>query len=514
MARPHLGLRAPALSQVVWLLVATTVALFFGLMSAVLPAWFVLSVLIVPAVAVLLVLRPEYALLALVALTCGLVHPAVVPRLPVLGGSLAAADATLVMLALYTLWALATQARQPPSAPVAGARLLGISLGLFGLCLTIALVTSISLRDIIVSHVLGETRDLLYLITLPIALVILRPPQRQDRFVIGLVVLGCLFSVGQVLQGVFNIPVFGEHGISVLETLGQQDASTSRATTLGLNVIVFSLLLTVAAYALGSIGKPLFLMVAGLLFVGIVLTFGRTTYAAVLICGLLVVWWLNKKRLLQLALMLVVVVALGSALAAYLRPQSFAAVYYRLTSIGEEIDHGYSAQWRFWEAEAMLPLIKEHPLIGVGLGADYKGASGSTLRPELNRYVHNAYLYMAGKMGLLALFFFLLMIACVFAIGRRLALSPASPWSRIVGAASAAMMIRFLIASITEPHLMSDYGVIVIAVSGALVCLGAWRATAAGNGAVVPAPTGTAANRQLALGKHLHLSPGLHKGRA
>jgi O-antigen ligase len=128
----------------------------------------------------------------------------------------------------------------------------------------------------------------------------------------------------------------------------------------------------------------------------------------------------------------------------------------------------------------MLPHIQKYPLTGIGLGAEYKAASHLSAEQDLNRYVHNAYLYMGGKMGLPALAFFLLFMAGVFAIGRRSALSHALPWTRVVGAASAAMMIRFWLASITEPHLMSDYGVIVIAIAGALVCLSAARTVTAG----------------------------------
>ena len=458
------------------LLALVGLAVFFGLASAVLPGWFVFSLLLVPAVAVLMLVRPEYALTACVALVCGLIHPAVVPRIPAFGGALAAADAALAMLAIYAVWSVAAQPRSAAPMPVPGARLLGVALGLFGASLAVAVVASLSLREINPAHVLGETRDLLYLILLPIAVVVLRQRERQERFVVSFVVLGCLFSVGQILQGVFNVPVFGAQGISALETLGRQDSETTRANTLGLNVIVFSLLLTVGAYVLGAIRKPLFFAVAALLFVGIVLTFGRTTFAAVFICVTVVVWWLDARKLPQVIGLLAVVVAIGSALAWYWKPESFSAVVYRMTSIGEEIDHGYSAQWRIWEVESMLPHIRQHLLTGIGLGADYKGASGSTIHPELNRYMHNAYLYMAGKMGMPALGFFLLSMAAMFVIGRRSAKSDALPWTRIVGAASAAMMIRFLFASVTEPHLMSDYGVVVIAVAGALAYLSAQRA--------------------------------------
>jgi hypothetical protein len=479
LARAHLGTGASPLATAA-LIVLVFLAACFGLASAVLPGYFLFSLLLVPVVAAVLVVRPEYGLTACVALVCGLIHPALVPRIPVFGGSLAAADATLLMLAVYAAWAFAVQAGKLKTVPVPGTRVLAVAAALFAASLVLATALSLTLRDIPPAWALGEIRDLLYVIVLPVAVVILRRQERQERFVVSIVVLGGLFSVGQILQGVLGIPVFGDAGISVLETLGREESSTTRANTLGLNVIIFSLLLTVGAHVLDVIRKPLFFSVGGLLFVGILLTFGRTTFAAVLVCVSMLVWWLNPKRIPPLAGLLVVTIAIGSVLAITWKPESFSAVLYRLTSVGEELDHGYSAQWRFWEFDAMLPHIQEHPLLGIGLGADYKGVSGSSLRPELNRYMHNAYLYMAGKMGLPALAFLLISMAAIFTIGRRLARSDASPWCRLVGAAGGAMMFRFLFASITEPHLMSDYGVVNIAVAGALVYLAAQRAALAG----------------------------------
>ena len=460
-------------------LLSLGLAAFAGLVSAILPGWFIFGMLMVPALLVLMFVRPEYVLTACVALVCGLIHPALVPRIPVLGGSLAAADATLVMLVGYAVWTLFTRRAQAASAPVAGAHWLGVALLLFSLSFGLAVVVSLTVREIGRAAVLGEARDLLFLALLPIATVILQQRERQQRFVVSFVALGCLFALGQVLQGVFTLPVFGAQGMSSLETLGQQHDGTTRANTLGLNVIIFALLLTLGAHVLGAIHRALFYAVAGLLFVGIVLTFGRTTFAAVFVCGALVVWWLDAKKLTPMFGLLLLAVALGSAIGMWWKPDSLAAVYFRMTSIGEEIDRGYSAQWRFWEAQAMWPHILEQPFLGIGLGADYKGASGSALHPDLNRYVHNGYLYMAGKMGVPALLLFLAMMAAIAAIGRRLAKGAPSPWARVVGAACAAMMIRFVAASITEPHLMSDYGIVNIAVAGALVVLFARGATAA-----------------------------------
>jgi O-antigen ligase len=264
-----------------------------------------------------------------------------------------------------------------------------------------------------------------------------------------------------------------------LETLGYREYSTTRTNTHGLSVIIFSLLLVAGAYILGMIRRPLFLPVSGLLLTGVLLTFGRTTFAVVAVCMFVMVAWLNVRKLPRLLGMLVAFMAIAATLGFLFKPASVEAVVYRMTSIGAELDYGHSAGWRVMEVKTMLPHIQNNPMTGIGLGADYKGISGSPATPELNRYIHNAYLYMAGKMGLPALLFFLMSMAAIFTIGRRLARSNAPPWVRMVGAAGAANMIRFVLASVTEPHLMSDHGVVNIAIAGALVYLAAQRTRAA-----------------------------------
>jgi O-antigen ligase len=446
-------------------------ALVTGLAAVFLPAWLVVSILIVPTLLTLLLVRPEYALLACVALVCGLVHPAFVSRVPVLGGSLTVADATLAMLVFYAAVVFAIHAGKVKAAPVAGARWLTLALGLFGVSLVVAATLSLTVWGITPTWVLGETRRLLYLVLLPVAIIILRERQRQERFVVGLVVLGCLFSIGQVLQGLFGLPVFGTSGMSYLETLGYREYTTIRSNTDGLSVIIFSLLLVTGAYVLDLVKRPLFLAVAGLLAMGILLTFGRTTFAVVAACIFFAVRWLDAKKLPHLILVALVALTLAVIAGSIWKPQTVAAVFYRMTSISSELEYGYSAGWRYSEFEAMLPHILQYPLTGIGLGADYKGVSGSSANPDLNRYAHNAYLYMAGKMGVPALMLFLLVMGAIYSIGRREALSGPSPWVRVVGAASAAMMIRFVFASMTEPHLMSDKGIANIAIAGALVIL-------------------------------------------
>lgn len=457
------------------LLLLALLALFLGLASALLPYWFVLSALLVPAVAILMLVWPELGLTALIALTCGLIHPAFVPRVTMLGGSVAASDAVLAMLGVYAAIKFAAQKRQSASAESdQSAGLLAAAFGMFGVIFVASVVVSLWVKEVNPPWVLGEARRLLYLAAFPIAIVILQTREKQKRFAVSLVVLGCLFSIGQIFQGVLNIPVFGEKGrMVVLETLGRQDYGTTRSITLGIEVIVFALLLTVGAYVLGKIRKLTCAVVGILLITGIFLSFGRTTFAVALICVLLVVAWLGLRKLPHLLGLLALLVALTSVFASVWKPDYLAAVYYRITSINTEVTSGDSAQWRYWEAEEITPYILKYPFSGLGLGADYKKSNRSNADPDLNRYIHNAYLYMAGKMGLPALASFLLAMLTIFSMGRRSAKFDADSFNRIVGAACASMMISFLLASVTEPHFMMDYSLVVIAVAGALVYLGA-----------------------------------------
>ena len=77
-------------------------------------------------------------------------------------------------------------------------------------------------------------------------------------------------------------------------------------------------------------------------------------------------------------------------------------------------------------------------------------------------------LYVMTVLGLPALAAFLMAMLTVLAMGRRTAKTGAPAWNRIVGAASAGMMISFFLASVTEPHFMMDYSLVLIAMAAAM----------------------------------------------
>jgi len=461
--------------------VAILAGLVIGLASALLPAWLVISALVLPAFAMVLIARPEYALVACVGLTCGLVHPALVPRLPFAGGVLVASDLTLVLLGIYSLISLGANS----SSTVPGVRKAGpgmwFLLSLLSLFFGTSVVFAIFLNGIPAKDALGEARDFSYLLLcLPIAAVVLKDPVRQRRFVNGFVVLGCLFALGQIVQGLLDIPVFGQSGrLEALETLGRTEFGATRSLTRGISVIIMALFLVVGFFVMGRLRLVAFIGISALLMAGILLTFGRTTIVVVALGLIMLVGALRANRLPVLLVTLVVTIGVSISVLAAFKPKTVEQFLVRMTSINDELRFGYSANWRYEEARLIVPRIIEHPLEGLGLGARYKGFAGSASNPDLDRYIHNGYLYLAGKMGLPALAVFLALTAVVFRLGWAIRHAGIEPWRRIVGVVCAVMMVRFWLASFTEPHFMSDYSLVVIAICGALAWLVAGRTSAA-----------------------------------
>lgn len=454
-----------------------TSGVFLGIVAVFLPFWLVFSFLVLPLFALILFTRPEYALVAFIGLACGLIHPSFVPKLPFLGGAVGAADLALAMLALYVVivhFVRKSPRDRPAAQQKAGAALLmrNAYIG-FMVLFMVAVIASLTLKGLEKGVVLGEARDLGYLLVLPLAIAILDTPVRQIRFVRAFVALGLLFSVGQILQGLFDIPVFGSSGrLEVLETLGQKEYGATRSLTRGINIIIMSLLLLVGGYVLGRIPRLAFFVMAGLLGAGIFLTFGRTTFAVVGLSVSLIVVWLNPKKIPELSSVFFLALVIAIAGVAFFKPAAISGVIDRVTNTGTELRSGASAQWRYEEAQFMIPKIVANPFLGIGLGAEYKSVGGSWLNPDLNRYMHNAYLYMAGKIGVPALMLFLLFMFGVYRSARRsMQFRELPAMQRVVLAVSAAMMIRFALASITEPHFMADYSLTIIALCGGLVWL-------------------------------------------
>lgn len=436
-----------------------------GGIAAIFPYWLIVAIAAVPIFFVLVSWRLEYGLLGVLALASGILNPIFLPRLPLLGAGLDAADLSLIITSLLVI--------------VGGYKLFKdyqrTELNLWSTYLVFLIMVALSViyarffRDVPLKDVLGEGRDFMYLLLFPISVAVLNSKDRVRRFLIGLMILGVLFSLGQILQGVFHIPIFGGTGrMETVETLGIRSYGATRTLTRGINIILFVLFMIAGWYILKQIKTFKFLALSALTAIGILLTFGRTTWAVTLLGIVIVIYLLGLRKSWRMLIWSFIGAVLALGILVAVKPAMLEALVDRATSVNKEIKAGSSVQWRYYEASVALPQLIANPILGLGLGATYRKPASSDVVPEEVRYIHDGYLYMATKLGVPGLLIFIWFLIGIFRLSLRGARQEQNLEMRAVYAAICAGVINILVESITQPDIMGDSGLAYIAIMAGL----------------------------------------------
>lgn len=211
-------------------------------------------------------------------------------------------------------------------------------------------------------------------------------------------------SLIALLQYTFNIQIAREGRVGGLETLGVIENDLTRVQMQGYTFVMVGLAWAMVTATSGGrrllLATPLMLFFAAAIYVN----FGRALWAwtvlAVLMCGL--VLGLRRAALLGTAISTLSVLGLATVL--LMRPALIDTVVDRLASVADEGAIRTSGGWRKLENEASRVQIARSPLVGIGLGGEYRPwVYEIRTFSEHTRYVHNGYLFIALKAGIPAL---------------------------------------------------------------------------------------------------------------
>lgn len=203
--------------------------------------------------------------------------------------------------------------------------------------------------------------------------------------------------------------------------------------------------------------------------IGLLLTYTRAQWiaSAVAVTLTLAVLMIDNRRLV-LSFMFVSVLTLLIALSVMgitsygfdltSSPSPLMARFLSIFSPDETLESS-SLQDRVYENEEAVDAIVQNPLIGVGLGNSYRGAS--LLRPResvgdlrFTRFIHNAYLHVAVKMGLPALAVFMWFCVAFLVGGWRVYRKLADRFWKPVMLAMLFSFIGVMLWSNTQPNFM------------------------------------------------------------
>lgn len=363
------------------------VAFFLGLVCVFLPWWLVLGAVLALGYPLLLWFAP-WAGIAAYALAL-IVSPDYK-----LSDVLTVASLALLALKLVNARALALLPRgewRPFVAFMALVLLsLALALGVFGNT---------------VPYIYRDGRAFLYWLWLPLLhALVLRDAPGATKLARVMLFMAVAVSSIALLQYAFDIQIAREGRVGGLETLGVIEHDLTRVQMQGYAFVMVGLAWAMVTATRG--GRRLFGVLPLILFFAAALyvNFGRALWAwsmlAVLMCGVV----LGLRRSALLGATLVVLGVGGVASLAMLRPAVIDSAVNRLASVADEGAIRTSGGWRRLENEASASRIAQSPLVGIGLGGEYRPwLSEIRSFSEHTRYVHNGYVFTALKLGIPAL---------------------------------------------------------------------------------------------------------------
>ena len=426
-------------------------ALFFGLAAAILPWQFLIGIVGLPVLLVLGIAFPLPVFGISLLLMFGIVPEFIMAALPLGGASLRPPELILIFLFLV-VWVKANEAGIEIIQALRPIKVL-VALLAFGVAIGL-------IKGKLLAHntlALADARQFVGWLALPIAIWFTRTrPAAMQNLIVGIALLAAILMIAQLVLGVRLI-----YGFRGAEYLSKEFNDVTRSAIGG--GLFF---LSYAAYVmfLRACNEDKYrwwsLLACIIAIGGIVASFNRGVWAGFALCALMLLFIKPKTKFGVAAPLsvLLLLVALGAAALLIAKPRVADALVSRIVSVREEGGQGSSLGFRFDENEQALKALRANPIVGVGMGGEYKTAfrqlsTAGSFDIE-DSYIHNGYLSLWLKLGFAGLLFPLVLAWTVIARARSIARDPElqdNTSTRCQVAAVAATVAMMYVSALTSP---------------------------------------------------------------
>lgn len=342
-------------------------------------------------------------------------------------------------------------------------------------------------KDVGINLAVREGRNFFLYCVYFICLGLSRDEKNIKWFVNIVLFLAFLTSLFSILEAVgVNRLGFIAGKIRTLTTGGEEMAGVTRVSLPGVSVInlAFFILFFQLTQRISALRLSLMLLVS----VGFFLSFNRGAWLSTILAMFTVFFFLPSVLKKQVAIKGFIVLflgfllciagwagVLGSRMEKYL--DAGADRVTTMTASGMQQDRSFMG--RFEESRMLLEKLKNRPLLGFGLGAltqrvTWGGEDDKeSLRSYETGYVHNGYVYLTYKLGVLGLLAFLLLFSYFSIYSLKMLKRSKNPEIGAVYAASICFVISIVPHSLVNPRNMEGQWVFIIASAMALshLCL-------------------------------------------
>ncbi|GJI91823.1 O-antigen ligase family protein [Duganella hordei] len=437
--------RARLKALLVFWLPVFLVSAFLGLCCVMLPWWLNLGMAAAVAYVCMLWIWPwvgfgVYVLIAIVAPDFKLADAATV--------------GTMMVLA-FRIWSTRQMAPPLPSR-------LSTVMWVFAIIVAVSFGMAIFYFHNKVPNIYRDGRAFLYWLWLPILWRMTAGQQDSIPKLVRVIVGIALTVVGLALfQWVTGVQVVAVGLVASLGTTSGLGEEVTRVQMPGFLFVSWAVIWLM----LQMLYKRVSLLVAGpmmlLLLAGLYVNFGRGLWAWTFIGILIPVFFIGSGRSAKLLIMMTLGAVLGVGTLAVVKPSVLENIGSRLISVQNEGGQKSSYGWRELENTEALITLRRTPLVGVGMGGEYRPwVHELRLFFEHVRYIHNSYLFIALKLGIPGLLCLLILYWRSWN-GARQGLSVISDQYRVTLLACLSFFPISMGLSITQPEFMNTYSVLI-----------------------------------------------------
>jgi len=412
---------------------------------------------------------PEFALLGLLVLLATIFDENTLPSIPIGIGHLIISDFLLfipIAILLLRVWGNPSISfnRTPLDFPL---------LAFYGIAVFSTILAIVN-RTVTFNQSLGEWRVVNLFLTFFIVTNLINDEKHLRRLLSGIFVLSILVALMMLAQYfIGDVTQILPGRVEVLYTANVSDPGVTRIIPPGQSLVLVALIVFPVLLILDKTSsKPKFILrLLLLLLVGlaVVITFNRNFWVAVVIAMFLVALLIStseKIRFANLAVWLTVIVTMALFLIlSFAGNQTQAFVdgvatrfdtLFSPTTLGES-----SLTYRAVEDGYALPQIAAHPLIGLGLGADYRPLDTridfGALSYDKLAYIHNGHLWMILKTGILGYLFFIWFLFLFMQRSLKYWRQIPDPFQKAIVLAFAVAVVGILPAIIVNPMFSQSY---------------------------------------------------------
>lgn len=287
--------------------------------------------------------------------------------------------------------------------------------------------------------------------------------------------VGVVISLIAIIQFVTGIQIVAAGRVGALETAGADQGGFTRVQLPGYPFVVWSILWVTVSIVKSKMKLIYALPILLMLAFALIINFGRGLWFWTLFSVVTTVFFYRRELRIKFILMLLGVMFASSSVLCIVKPDFAEAIVVRFLSVKDENTNAWgpktSYEWRKLENKDAITALVKSPLFGVGIGGEYRFRIWElrNVFEDHTRYIHNSYLFIFLKLGVLGFLSFLAFTWKAWFVCLNDRMFKKYEFNSAY-ASSLCFFPAYAFLSITQPEFVNSNSVMFFAVLFAIIC--------------------------------------------